>query len=75
MPYEIADNTGSFWCEPKERVSKDGKPYSSYSGSCKIDGKEYWINGLMKTTKNGAKLYDLRFKPKDTMVNVEDIKF
>lgn len=73
MPFERQDMTGSFWLTPKRKTSKtSGREYDSYSGQCKIDGKEYWMNALLKETSKGQ-VYDIRFKLKD--VDVSNLKF
>jgi hypothetical protein len=37
-----------------------------YSGSCEIDGVEYWISSWINTPKSGGKKYmSLRFTKKD----------
>lgn len=65
MAFEQQDNSGSLFLEPKKFTSpKDGKEYESYGGSAKIDGKEYWINAFLNTTREGKKLYNIKFKPK-----------
>lgn len=70
MPYTPNSNSGSLWREAKEKISnKTGKPYRYYSGSCIIDGKEYWINAFLNTVKvNGEdkEVYNMSFNPKET---------
>jgi hypothetical protein len=42
---------------------KDTHP--EYSGTCSIDGKEYWISGWNKASNNVGGLISLAFKIKD----------
>lgn len=76
MPYEVKDNTGSLWADPKVKVSqKTGNEYQSYGGSARINGVDYWINGILKQTPNGKRVYDLQFKPKEQVQPAIDVSF
>ena len=60
MAYEMKDNTGSLF--KNEKREKDTHPNAT--GSCLIDGVEYWISAW---TKEGAKgkFQSLAFKRKE----------
>ena len=61
MAYEQKDNSGSLF--KNKRKTEENHPDST--GSVKIDGKEYWLNGWTKTTKDGEKGVSLSLKPKE----------
>ena len=61
MAYEARDLTGSVFVNTKKE--RDNQP--DRTGSCMIDGVEYWINGWMKKDKNGQPWMSLAFKRKD----------
>ena len=45
------------------RKTKDTHP--THSGQCTIDGKQYWISGWVKESRNdGSRFFSLAFKPK-----------
>lgn len=47
-----------------KRKEKDTHP--DYSGSCTIDGVDYWISGWVKENgETGEKFFSLAFKEKD----------
>jgi len=60
MAYEQKDMSGSVF--KNKKMDRDTSP--NLSGSCKIDGKEYWVNAWTKTDKNGDKWLSLAFKEK-----------
>ena len=47
-----------------DRKSKDTHP--DFSGSCVVDGTNYWISGWVKESARG-KFYSLSFKQKDVV--------
>ena len=49
MAYETKDNTGSVF--QNERKEKDTHP--DRTGSAKIGGVDYWVNGWIKQDRNG----------------------
>lgn len=61
MAYEKRDNSGSVFVN--DRKERDNQP--DRTGSCMIDGVEYWINGWVKKDKNGNPWMSLAFKRKD----------
>lgn len=62
-PFEVKDSTGTIFMEIQKKLGTDGE-YEVRSGSCKIDGKEYYINAYEKTTKTGKQILSLTFKVK-----------
>lgn len=61
MPYDN-DMSGVLF-RAKEKKS-DRSP--EYSGSCEIDGEEYWISAWVKESKkDGSKFFSLAFSPKE----------
>lgn len=61
MAYETKDNTGSVF--QNERKEKDTHP--DRTGSAKIGGVDYWVNGWIKQDRNGKPYLSLAFKPKE----------
>lgn len=55
------DNTGSIWANDKKQ--SDNHP--DRTGSALIGGREYWLKGWLKKTKDGKSYLSLSFKPKD----------
>jgi uncharacterized protein (DUF736 family) len=45
-----------------ERKVGDKDP--DHNGMLNVDGKEYWLNAWVKTSKNGRKFFSLSVKPK-----------
>lgn len=60
MPYEQKDMQGSLF--KNEKKEKDTHPNAT--GSCLIDGVEYWISSWTKEGKKG-KFQSLAFKRKE----------
>lgn len=56
------DNTNTGTLFRNENRQSDTHP--EYSGSLNVEGKEYWLNGWVKESKNGKKFFSLRVKPK-----------
>jgi len=61
MAYELKDNTGSMFAN--DRKTEDTHP--DRTGTAKIDGVEYWVNGWLRKTKKGQPYLSLSFKPKN----------
>ena len=61
MPYEMKELSGSLFKNQKKE--KDTHPNAT--GSCLIDGVEYWISAWVKEDKNGNKWQSLAFKRKE----------
>ena len=56
-----SDNSGAIFVN--EKKTADNHP--DRSGSAIIGGREYWLNGWLKKTKDGKPYLSLSFKPKD----------
>lgn len=61
MAYEMKELSGSLFKNNKRE--KDTHPNAT--GSCLINGVEYWVSAWTKEDKNGNKWQSLAFKPKD----------
>ena len=59
MPYDNSNRGALFRVEEK----KDPK-HADYSGNINADGKDYWLSGWIKTSKEGKKYMSLSVKPK-----------
>lgn len=57
------DNTNSGALFKNEKRESDTHPH--YKGSINIEGKEYWINSWVNTSKAGANYLSLKATPKD----------
>ena len=62
-PFETKELTGVIWMDIQKKTGPDGE-YEVRSGSCKINGTEFWINAYEKTTKTGKVILSLTFKAK-----------
>lgn len=60
MAYEMKDMSGSVFKNRKR--DRDTSPH--LTGSCKIEGKEYWVNVWTKIDKNGDEWFSFGFKEK-----------
>jgi hypothetical protein len=60
MTFEHKDFTGSLFKNDRKKADTD----ADYNGSGLIDGKEYWLNLWINSTKDGKKRLNLKFKPK-----------
>jgi len=58
--YEQKDFSGSIWVNDR----KDQDTHPDRTGSAKIDGVGYWVNGWLKKTKDGKPYLSLSFKKK-----------
>lgn len=61
MAFEPKGNTRSIWANDKKQA--DNHP--DRIGSALIGGREYWLNGWLKKTKDGKSYLSLSFRPKD----------
>lgn len=43
---------------------KQSEKHADYRGQCEIDGKQFWLDAWIKTSKAGKKFMSLSFKPK-----------
>jgi len=55
----------NLWGALFKNHKKEGQQ-PDYQGNCEIEGKEYWISGWVKDSKDGKKYMRLQFKPKDS---------
>jgi len=62
MSFEQKDNSGSIFVN--DRKERDEHP--DRSGSAKIGGVDYWVNGWLRKTKDGKPYLSLSFKEKTT---------
>jgi hypothetical protein len=47
--------------------SKAQESHPDYSGKITVEGKQYWLNGWLKTNREtGEKFFSLSVKPKDS---------
>jgi hypothetical protein len=58
--YERRDNSGSLFVNDEKH--KDTSP--DYSGSCVIDGREYWINAWKSKSRKGTTYLRMSFRAK-----------
>lgn len=57
------DNFNKGTIAKNERKTEDKHP--DIAGSLNVDGKDFWINGWLKTnSRDGSKFYSLSVKPK-----------
>jgi hypothetical protein len=49
MAFEQKDNSGSVWVNDR----KDQDTHPDRTGTAKIDGTDYWVNGWLRKTKDG----------------------
>ena len=62
--YQQKDNQGALF--PNSKKTTPNHP--DFTGTILIGGKDYWISGWKKLSKNGAKKYmSLAVKPKEVM--------
>lgn len=60
MSFEQRDNSGSLF--KNDRKEQDNHP--DYTGSAKIQGREFYISAWLKESKGGKKFFSFSFKPK-----------
>jgi hypothetical protein len=61
MAYETKPNTGSLFKNEGERKRENGP---DYSGTCLVDGTEYFMDAWLKSAESGRKWMSFSFKPK-----------
>ena len=60
MAFEQKDNSGSIWVN--ERKDQDTHP--DRTGTARIDGADYWVNGWLRKTQDGKHYLSLSFREK-----------
>jgi uncharacterized protein (DUF736 family) len=63
MAYERKDNSGGLFKNKKKAT--DSHP--DFTGNGLIDGRDYWVSGWKKQTKDGDAYLSLSFRLKDEM--------
>lgn len=58
------ENTGSLFLNDR----KEKPTHKDYTGSCMIDGKQYWIAAWIHTAAAGDKYLSMDFKMKEDAV-------
>lgn len=61
MAYEVKDNTGSLFHNQEKRSEN----FPDYSGTLRMEGRDWWISGWKKTSKDGKPYLSLSVKQKD----------
>jgi hypothetical protein len=61
MAYEVKDLTGTLFRNDRKTTQN----HPDKSGSCKINGQDYWISGWIKIADNGDERISLAFKLKE----------
>jgi hypothetical protein len=61
MAFEQKDNTGAIFVNEH----KTEETHADRTGSALIGGREFWINGWLKKTKDGKPYLSLSFKLKE----------
>jgi hypothetical protein len=69
MAYEMKDNTGSLFVNDR----KTTETHPDRTGTIRVAGTEYYLNGWLKKTKDGKPYMSLSVKPKTT--RAEDAPF
>ena len=57
-------NTGVLFRAKDQKTEK----HPAYSGTVNVDGKEFWLAGWVKESKQGEKFFSLALKPKEKKV-------
>ena len=55
------DNSGTLSKNDRKTEAK----HADYTGSCTIEGKEFWMNAWIKDGQNGRKFMSFSFRPKE----------
>lgn len=58
------DNTNSGALFKNKDKTEQTPTFADYNGSINVDGKEYWINAWLKTSKKGQKFMSLSVSEK-----------
>jgi hypothetical protein len=68
MAYEVREMSGSIF----KNTRKNNDKSADMTGSGRINGMDVWVNGWVKTDKNGEKWISLSFKEKEPQVSHGD---
>jgi len=60
MAFEQKDNSGAVFVNDR----KDQDTHPDRTGTAKIDGTDYWVNGWLRKTKDGKPYLALSFRSK-----------
>jgi len=60
MTFEQKDNSGAVFVNDR----KDQDTHPDRTGTARIDGTDYWVNGWLRKTKDGKPYLSLSFKSK-----------
>src|SRR5262249_3892353 len=60
MAFEQKDNSGAVFVN--DRKEEDAHP--DRTGSARIDGVDFWVNGWLRKTRDGKPYLSLSFRPK-----------
>lgn len=52
-----------------QNTKKETEKHPDYTGELNVEGKEYWISGWKKVSKNGNPFVSLSIKPKEPAGN------
>jgi uncharacterized protein (DUF736 family) len=61
MAYENKPGNGALF--KNDRKEKETHP--DYRGDLNVDGRAYWLNAWVKSTKDGKKYFSVAVKPKE----------
>jgi hypothetical protein len=61
VAFEQKDNSGSIWVNDR----KDQDTHPDRTGTARIDGADYWVNGWLRKTKDGKPYLALSFRVKE----------
>jgi hypothetical protein len=68
MAYEPKDNTGSVFTNKDKKTDK----HPDRTGSARIGGVDYWVDGWINQDRNGKPYLSLKFKQKDGAARVPE---
>jgi hypothetical protein len=60
MAFEQKDNSGTIWVNDR----KDQDTHPDRTGTARIGGADYWVNGWLRKTKDGKPYLALSFRHK-----------
>lgn len=54
---------------------RESEKHPEFSGSCNIDGVEYWISAWVNESKSGKRYFSLKFKLKEDALKTQKNKY